>query len=242
MFQKRGVRKAFTLVELLVVITIIAILIALLLPAVQAAREAARRIACNNQLKQIGLALHNYSQANRVFPPGTITGNQIYGGQTFVYGNPTSNSARIWGSEAFPSTNVYQGTSWILRILPYIESAALAKAWNYQQNVGGIGVTTISGTYYTNAQTNLTQTGASAQTAIGLANTDIKGLYCPTRRNKITTGVDDILLPPAVSGITWAGAGRTTADASAATPGITRTRSTRFLVQTTCSSGRAFRK
>ena len=207
MFHRTGVRRAFTLVELLVVITIIAILIALLLPAVQAAREAARRIACNNQLKQIGLALHNYAQANRVFPPGTITGNPVYGGQAFTYAaNGTSGGTGIWGKEAFPSVSGYQGTSWILRILPYMESAALAKAWNYQYNVGGSTASTISGTYYTNTQTNLTQTGVSGS-PIGLANTDIKGLYCPTRRNKITTGVDDVILPPAFSGITWAGGG-----------------------------------
>ena len=78
-----GTCRAFTLVELLVVIAIIGVLVALLLPAVQAAREAARRLSCTNNLRQVALAVHNYHDARRAFPPSLIWKNS--GGWSYVY-------------------------------------------------------------------------------------------------------------------------------------------------------------
>ena len=100
-----GRRAGFTLVELLVVIAIIGILIALLLPAVQAAREAARRSNCTNNLKQIALALHNYHDTFKVFPPGAIAVENP--------ANPANakNNRAMWGFLTF--------------ILPYVEQKPL---------------------------------------------------------------------------------------------------------------------
>ena len=99
--RKRG----FTLIELLVVIAIIAILIALLLPAVQQAREAARRTQCKNNLKQIGLAFHNYHDAHGVFPPGMSTQ------QVWENSCPEGTCAQWgWGTYILPQmeqTNLY---------------------------------------------------------------------------------------------------------------------------------------
>jgi prepilin-type N-terminal cleavage/methylation domain-containing protein/prepilin-type processing-associated H-X9-DG protein len=88
-FLMRPVRSAFTLIELLVVIAIIAVLIALLLPAVQSAREAARRAQCVNNLKQLGLAMHNYHDVNNALPLGRTLQSGTY--------RPFSQQARILG-------------------------------------------------------------------------------------------------------------------------------------------------
>jgi len=93
MLQNQKKRVGFTLIELLVVIAIIAVLIALLLPAVQQAREAARRSQCKNNLKQMGLAMHNYHDTSRVFPPGFIA---IYDGK--IDGGNSSYTGLGWGT------------------------------------------------------------------------------------------------------------------------------------------------
>lgn len=103
--ERTNLRNGFTLIELLVVIAIIAILIALLLPAVQQAREAARRSQCRNNMKQLGLALHNYHDVHRAFP---------FGGLQNRSGSPT------YESQGGKST----GWGWSAFILPYIDQAA----------------------------------------------------------------------------------------------------------------------
>jgi prepilin-type N-terminal cleavage/methylation domain-containing protein len=116
----RSRRKAFTLIELLVVIAIIAILIALLLPAVQQAREAARRSQCKNNLKQLGLAMHNYHDAHNLLPIASMTSR-----------NPSCNTSST-------GNNGQSGYVWLRYIMPYIDQANLYNSWNenkyYQDN------------------------------------------------------------------------------------------------------------
>lgn len=108
--------RGFTLIELLVVIAIIAILIALLLPAVQQAREAARRTQCRNNMKQLGLALHNYHDTHNIFPPGVV--------------NPGTQT-----SSNLPYTsdcvNQCRNIPFTLLLLPYIDQAPLYNQINF---------------------------------------------------------------------------------------------------------------
>ncbi len=111
-FPRRGVNRGFTLIELLVVIAIIAVLVSLLLPAVQQAREAARRTQCKNNLKELGLAVHNYHDVYSKFPSG--------------------NTRVQRGSD---SKWIIQGP-WTVTLLPYLEQANLYNQWNFNLSFG----------------------------------------------------------------------------------------------------------
>jgi prepilin-type N-terminal cleavage/methylation domain-containing protein len=112
----RSARRAFTLVELLVVIAIIGILVALLLPAIQAAREAARRISCQNNLKNLSLAVLNFENQHKALPPG-------------VELEPPA------GSEVFDSTAIDLEWSWIVQILPLIEEQAIYDKFDLNRRI-----------------------------------------------------------------------------------------------------------
>ncbi|MDR1958913.1 MAG: DUF1559 domain-containing protein, partial [Planctomycetaceae bacterium] len=106
-------RFGFTLVELLVVIAIIGILIALLLPAVQAAREAARRMQCSNNLKQLGLGIHNFHDSNKKLPAGMAT----------IHQSPSNGQGRF-------------GT--LIQLCPYLEQQAMYDAFRNKTNCDDI--------------------------------------------------------------------------------------------------------
>lgn len=113
--------RGFTLVELLVVIAIIGILVALLLPAIQAAREAARRTQCKNNLKNIGLAVHNFVDSYKIFPTGGTEPNPniaAYLQDTYSVANPANRRGPANGP-------LEQGLGWLYQILPYLEEGAI---------------------------------------------------------------------------------------------------------------------
>jgi prepilin-type processing-associated H-X9-DG protein len=142
---ERPAHRAFCLVELLVVIVILALMLALLGPALHGSREKARRIQCTNQMKQIGLALHNYASAQTNLPPGAIM-----------------NTPDVILKEATGEADDEEGhaTSFLLRIMPYMEQDQLSRKYNYKH-------------------------GCLSDTNLEVAKMDIPGLYCPSRRSSV---------------------------------------------------------
>jgi len=143
-------RSAFTLIELLVVIAIIAILIGLLLPAVQKVREAAARAKCQNNLKQIGIALHAYHEAHRALPPATIHADTTGIGQNF---GPTGNFGHF--------VNNYPHVGFTTFILPFLEQQATHDQVTFNRDLAQTGAS--SGLVWFGSATN--QNAATAALA-----------------------------------------------------------------------------
>jgi len=160
-------RSGFTLIELLVVIAIIGVLISLLLPAVQKVREADNRTYCHNNLKQIGLAMHNYHDTFKRFPPSLDSGIYPLGTATLV-GSPRTGWTTYW--------------SWLAYILPFIEQDNLwNKALTWAQTGGGtvaaVGYWWPWGSFWG---------GANAIPANPALGTPVKTFICPSEPRNLT--------------------------------------------------------
>jgi prepilin-type N-terminal cleavage/methylation domain-containing protein len=147
-------QRGFTVLELLVVIVVLGLLLALLVPYLLRARASARQSNCVNHLKQIGLAIHNYAQANRDFPPGTISSSEP---------KAPSDQYDIW-AEAAKTDKGAHGTSFLLPILPYLEMDEITKRWDSNYGVGhhagtakepGLAVTEVKTFYCPDRRTKL---------------------------------------------------------------------------------------
>ncbi len=189
-------RRGFTLIELLVVIAIIGVLIGLLLPAVQAAREAARRMQCTNNLKQIGIALHNYHDNNGVFPPGY-----------------TSYWKADTGDFGKAEDDIGPGWAWGSMILPQLEQRTVYNAINFSLTMTYAANTTAQYIRFTNylcpsdttKQLIPVRNEDNTQTIYTVAGSNYVGMYgtgeigdAPGRGNglffrNMSLGVQDIL-------------------------------------------------
>ncbi|QEG43185.1 DUF1559 domain-containing protein [Roseimaritima ulvae] len=150
MRRNGSLRAGFTLVELLVVIAIIGVLVGLLLPAVQAAREAARRMQCSNNLKQIGLAMHNYEGVYKIMPPALFAADTSLGE---------------------PSGEDDDGFGWMVALLPFVEQQNLYETLQVNGHYGTLGNQSIRDMLYP---------GVPAGTVIPGGDTVVPGYRCPS--------------------------------------------------------------
>ena len=158
---RHHLRQGFTLIELLVVISIIGILVGLLLPAIQSAREAARRVQCQNNLKNIGLALNSYAIRKGVFPSA---------GMFVEYSNTTTYDKSVLADAISKPTTATMNSalySWVVLILPDIDAQNLYNGWNFS-------------TPYWNDDQN---SALGAMTNHGISSTTLNVLKCPDDHN-----------------------------------------------------------
>jgi prepilin-type N-terminal cleavage/methylation domain-containing protein/prepilin-type processing-associated H-X9-DG protein len=164
MIPSRRLRcRGFTLIELLVVIAIIAILIGLLLPAVQKVREAAARMSCSNNLKQLGLACHNYHDSHSKLPPGRKSLGNTQGAAIAT----------------FPSDRVVLNHHGLIYLLPYIEQGNLYSRFNINAASGNFMASAVFG-YPITPGTALSTPDAIASGNAALSAFEIKTLLCPS--------------------------------------------------------------
>jgi len=161
--NQRASRLGFTLVELLVVIAIIGVLVALLLPAVQAAREAANRMSCQNNLKQLGIALHNHHDTYNLFPPGRKSLGNTQGAAITTY-------------QSDPIVLNHHG---LVYVLPYIEQGNLKDRINLNAATGNFMANAVFG-YPISPGTVLSTPNAIASGNAALAAIALKSLQCPS--------------------------------------------------------------
>ena len=177
-------RRAFTLVELLVVIAIIGILVGLLLPAVQAAREAARRMSCQNNIKQLGLSVHNFESANRKFPPGYLGSP---GNASFVT-NPTATSGA-------------QFIGHLVYLFPFIEQSSIYQPFSTMRMMDPksipSGVTATDGDrfmFWTSGATGYDGDPSDIDTLWDFQQYRISSLLCPSDDAYSNTGATMMIL------------------------------------------------
>jgi len=169
-------RVFFTWRELLMVGMVLAVLAALFLPKLLGIKMLTSREKCANNLKQFGLALHNYAQANKVFPPGTIS----------QYKPTAPGDQYDILAEAAETGPGFQGTSFLLRIVPFIEGDGEWPRWRFKESISSL----------------IKEPNPYSISNFEFANSDYKGFYCPSRRKELRPVDRAMMLSPA-----WTGGG-----------------------------------